>query len=115
MIITIINKWKKGKVISCPNTSPFTEYEVGDYVCIIRDNSEEPILEIHNSDDVRLVGKVDSEGRAWDSNSNFLGDTNEFLGTWAEANQRYADMAESTRFQNQVLQFQTSWDMPPKW
>ena len=50
-----------------------------------------------------------------DSNGNLLESTGEFLKEYNEANQRHAYMAETARYQNQVLQSQTSWNMPPKW
>jgi len=55
------------------------------------------------------------KGKVRDSRGNLLEGTGDFLKEYNEANQRYADMAESARYQNQVVQRWTSWDMPPKW
>jgi len=50
-----------------------------------------------------------------DSRGTLLEGTNEFLGTWGEANQRNAEMFRQAQYQNQVVQNWTSWNMPPKW
>ena len=109
------NRSKNFKMVTCPNRSPFNEYEVGDYVYISPSatSSDDFTSNISNSDDMELVGKVDSEGKVRDSNGNLLEETGNFLNEITEANQRYAAEAESSRYQNQVLQFQTSYNLPP--
>ena len=107
---SVINSSGDIKCITCPNCSPFDDYQVGDYVKISeRWNSWEK-KNVYDSDDMKLVGKVDWESKVRDLDGKLLEATGDFLKEYNEANQRHIYMAE-----NQVLQSQTSWNMPPKW
>jgi len=120
----VVNKFG-WKYILCPNHSPFSEYQTGDCVEIedlelnnpgeLPRRIENSCVKISDSNKIKIVGKVDSEGKVRDSEGNLLESIGEFFKEYNEANQRHAYMAESARYQNQVVQFQTSWNMPPKW
>src|SRR4051794_16391543 len=93
-----------------PEHSPLS---VGDYVRIDLNSTREQSSG-HNFSryGVQTVGReiTDSEGNI----SGILTTTRELGEEIIEARQRYVAIAESTRFQNQVLQSQTSYNLPPR-
>jgi hypothetical protein len=100
---------QRGKGESFTSKIAVDQVNIGDYLELNLDminNKKEDHRFLSCDGVIRGLERRDSDG-------NFIRDTAEFLGEIGEARQRYADMAESTRFQNQVLQSQISFNLPP--
>ena len=84
----------------------------GDYIRVDMDVTREHSSS-HNFS-ARSITKVGYESVDSDGNISIFGIVAGVTDDILQARQRHVAMAESARFQNQVLQFQTSYNLPPK-